>query len=62
MINVICDKCNCEADHLSTYELSREQIVKLSAEYNCEFENKLIKTTYICPSCADIKDFIHILK
>lgn len=62
MIKMICDKCNCEADHFATYELSEEEKVKLSIEYNHEFKGKLIKTFYICSSCGDSRDFIHIIQ
>lgn len=61
MIRIICDKCNKEADFFGAKELNKEEIDKLSTEYNTEFQGKLMIETYTCRSCGDIRDFIHIL-
>ena len=44
-----------------TNALTQEEINKLSIEHSCDFQSKLMIETYTCPSCGDMKDFIHIL-
>lgn len=61
MIKMICDKCNCEADYFSTRLLNQKEVDKLSVQYNTEFKSKLVIDKYICPSCGDMKESIHIL-
>ena len=40
---IICDKCNKEANFFGAKELNKEEIDKLSIEYNTEFKAKLMK-------------------
>lgn len=61
MIRIICDKCNKDADFFGAKELTKEEINKLSIEYNTEFQGKLMIETYVCSSCGDVRDFIHVL-
>ncbi len=61
MIRIICDKCNKEANFFGAKELNKEEIDKLSIEYNTEFKAKLMIVTFVCPSCGDVRDFIHVL-
>lgn len=61
MIRIICDKCNKDADFFGAKELSKEEIDKLSIEYNTEFQGKLMIETYVCSNCGDVRDFIHVL-
>lgn len=61
MIRIICDKCNKDADFFGAKELTKEEINKLSIEYNTEFQGKLMIETYVCSSCSDVRDFIHVL-
>lgn len=61
MIRIICDKCNKEANFFGAKELTKEEIDKLSIEYNTEFQGKLMIETYVCLNCDDMKDFIHVL-
>lgn len=61
MIRIICDKCNKEANFFGAKELTKEEIDKLSVEYNTEFQGKLMIETYTCSSCGDVRDFIHVL-
>ena len=61
MIRIICDKCNKDADFFGAKELSKEEINKLSIEYNTEFQGKLMIETFVCSSCGDVRDFIHVL-
>lgn len=61
MIRIICDKCNKEANFFSAKELTKEEIDKLSIEYNTEFQGKLMIETYVCSNCGDVRDFIHVL-
>ena len=53
MIRIICDKCNKEADFFGAKELTKEKINKL--------QGKLMIETYVCSSCGDVRDFIHVL-
>lgn len=61
MIRIICDKCNKDADFFGAKELTKEEIDKLSIEYNTEFQGKLMIETYVCSNCGDVRDFIHVL-
>ncbi|WP_133017088.1 hypothetical protein [Clostridium cuniculi] len=61
MIRIICDKCNKDANFFGAKELTKEKIDKLSIEYNTEFQSKLMIETYVCSSCSDVRDFIHVL-
>ena len=61
MIRIICDKCNKEANFFGAKELNKEEIDKLSIEYNTEFQGKLMIVTFVCPSCGDVRGFIHVL-
>ena len=61
MIKMICDKCNKDTNFFGAKELTQEEIDKLSIEHSCDFQSKLMIETYTCPSCGDMKDFIHIL-
>lgn len=61
MIRIICDKCNKDANFFGAKELTKEEIDKLSVEYNTEFQGKLMIETFVCPSCGDGRDFIHVL-
>ena len=61
MIRIICDKCNKDADFFGAKELTKEEIDKLSVEYNTEFQGKVMIETFVCPSCVDVRDFIHVL-
>lgn len=61
MIRIICDKCNKEANFFGAKELTKEEIDKLSVEYNTEFQGKLMIVTFVCSSCGDVRDFIHVL-
>ena len=61
MIRIICDKCNKEANFFGAKELTKEEIDKLSIEYNTEFQGKLMIETYVCSNCGDVRDFIHVL-
>ena len=54
MIRIICD-------FFGAKELTKEEIDKLSIEYNTEFKAKLMIVTFVCPSCGDVRDFIHVL-
>lgn len=58
MIRIICDKCNKEANFFGAKELNKEEIDKLSIEYNTEFQGKLMIVTFVCPSCGDVKEFV----
>lgn len=61
MIKIICDKCNKDANFFGAKELTKEEINKLSIEYNTEFQGKLMIETYVCSNCGDARDFIHVL-
>ena len=61
MIRIICDKCNKDADFFGAKELTKEEIDKLSIEYNTEFQGKLMIETSVCSTCGDVRDFIHVL-
>ena len=61
MIRIICDKCNKDADFFGAKELTKEEIDKLSVEYNTEFQGKLMIETFVCSNCSDVRDFIHVL-
>ena len=61
MIRIICDKCNKDADFFGAKELTKEEIDKLSIQYNTEFKNKVMTETYICRSCGGTRDYIHML-
>lgn len=61
MIKIICDKCNKEANFFGAKELTKDEIYKLAIEYNTEFQGKLMIVTFVCPSCGDVRDFIHVL-
>ena len=61
MIKIICDKCNRDAKFFGAKELTKEEIDKLSIEYNTEFQGKLMIETYVCSNCGEVRDFIHVL-
>ena len=61
MIKIICDKCNKDVDFFGAKELTKDEIDKLSIEYNTEFQGKLMIETFVCSNCDDMKDFIHVL-
>lgn len=61
MIKIICDKCNKDVDFFGAKELTKDEIDKLSIEYNTEFQGKLMIETFVCSNCGDVRDFIHVL-
>lgn len=61
MIKIICDKCDKDVDFFGAKELTKDEIDKLSIEYNTEFQGKLMIETFVCSNCGDVRDFIHVL-
>lgn len=35
--------------------------IKVPIKYHAEFHGKLTMKTYVCFTCGDVRDFIHIL-